>query len=371
MNGGGVRNKAITGDISYLTCKNIHTFGNVACLITVTGQQILDALEWGARDAGSVKECGGFLHVSGITYEIHTYIESTVQADEKGVWVGGPTGEYRVKNVTVGGKALDVNATYNLAGYNYTLRDLGDGFAMFKGAVNVKDYVMEDYMVLANYVKSFPVDETSKLPTITAENSEYDDVNGAGRISLVTEPTFENPFSDVAEEAWYYDYVMDAAEDKLIIGFEDGTFAPEANLTRAEWAMILYRAIGAPSAEGLNNPFNDLVDEWYQDAILYLADMGIVNGTGEGKFEPDLAITREEMVTMLYRLVSETEKPADNSSTFADGELVSDWAIDAMNWAIGAKIIEGHEENNCLDPQGLATRAQAAKVVTLFLALGK
>lgn len=160
MNGGGIRNQAVTGDISYLTCKEIHSFGNVACLQTVTGQQILDALEWGAKDAGEA-ECGGFLQVSGLKYTIDTNIASTVQKDEKGVWIGGPTGEYRVKNVQVFKKEsgtyepLDVNKKYNLAGYNYTLRDLGDGFAMFGGAVNVLDYVMEDYMVLANYVESF------------------------------------------------------------------------------------------------------------------------------------------------------------------------------------------------------------------------
>ena len=72
MNGGGVRNTAITGDISYQTCKSIHTFGNVACLQTITGQQLLDALEWGARTAGTGEECGGFLQVSGITYKIDT-----------------------------------------------------------------------------------------------------------------------------------------------------------------------------------------------------------------------------------------------------------------------------------------------------------
>ena len=160
MNGGGIRNKAVTGPISYLTCKEIHTFGNVACLQTVTGQQLLDALEWGAKDVG-VAENGGFLHVSGMKYSIDTNIPSTVQKDEKGVWIGGPTGAYRVGNVQILNnqtgeyEALDVNAKYNLAGYNYTLRDLGDGFAMFDGAVNVLDYVMEDYMVLANYVESF------------------------------------------------------------------------------------------------------------------------------------------------------------------------------------------------------------------------
>ena len=163
MNGGGIRNGAITGDISYLTCKEIHTFGNVACLQTVTGQQILDALEWGAKDvtAGRDVENGGFLQVSGLKYTIDTTIPSTVQQDDKGVWTGGPTGEYRVTDVQVlnnetgAYEPLDLNASYNLAGYNYTLRDLGDGFAMFEGAVNVLDYVMEDYMVLANYVQSF------------------------------------------------------------------------------------------------------------------------------------------------------------------------------------------------------------------------
>ncbi len=195
MNGGGVRNKAVTGDISYLTCKSIHTFGNVACLQTVTGQQLLDALEWGARTAGTGEECGGFLQVSGITYKIDGEWPESLQKDEKGVWIGGPTGGYRVHDVKVYNKEtnawddLDLTANYNLAGYNYTLREMGDGFNMFSGAVNVLDYVMEDYMVLANYVKAFPegVVEASNSP-LTAKYSEfnvdYSTVNGSGRIVM-------------------------------------------------------------------------------------------------------------------------------------------------------------------------------------------
>ena len=180
MNGGGVRNKAVTGELSYKTMKDIHTFGNVACLQTVTGQQILDALEWGARQAPAV-QVGGFLHVSGLKYTIDASVETSVQADEKDVWTGAPTGEYRVKNVQVYDKetgswvALDLNAKYNLAGYNYTLRDLGDGFAMFNGAVNVLDYVMEDYLVLANYI-------TEGLNGVIGD--EYADLNGQGRITI-------------------------------------------------------------------------------------------------------------------------------------------------------------------------------------------
>ena len=193
MNGGGVRNKAVTGEMSYKTAKEIHTFGNVACLQTITGQQLLDALEWGARSAGTGEECGGFLQVAGITYMIDADWPSSVQMDDKGVWTGAPTGGYRVHDVKVYNKEtqayepLDLEASYNLAGYNYTLRDLGDGFNMFSGAVNVLDYVMEDYMVLANYIQAFEggvVGATNSPLAALYENMlvDYSTVNGSGRI---------------------------------------------------------------------------------------------------------------------------------------------------------------------------------------------
>jgi len=195
MNGGGVRNKAVTGDISFLTAKSIHTFGNVACLQTITGQQLLDALEWGARGVGTGEEIGGFLHVSGITYKVDGEWPASVQADEKGVWIGAPTGGYRVHDVMVYNKEtgayepLDLEGTYNLAGYNYTLRDLGDGFNMFSGAVNVLDYVMEDYMVLANYIQAYEggVIEATNSPLLAKYPGmllDYATVNGSGRIVM-------------------------------------------------------------------------------------------------------------------------------------------------------------------------------------------
>jgi len=194
MNGGGVRNKAITGELSYKTAKEIHTFGNVACLQTITGQQLLDALEWGARGVGS-EEIGGFLHVAGITYKVDSEWPASVQMDDKGVWTGAPTGGYRVHSVQVYNKEtnayedLDLEATYNLAGYNYTLRDLGDGFNMFSGAVNVLDYVMEDYMVLANYIQGFEdsrieADNAPLLAKYPEMLIDYEDVNGSGRIVM-------------------------------------------------------------------------------------------------------------------------------------------------------------------------------------------
>lgn len=120
MNGGGIRNTALTGDISYKTCKDMHTFGNVACPQTVSGQQLLDALEWGARLLDT-EENGGFLQVSGITYQIDTSIPCTVKQNELNTWTGAPDA-YRVHNVKVYNKetgawdALDLTARYNLAG---------------------------------------------------------------------------------------------------------------------------------------------------------------------------------------------------------------------------------------------------------------
>lgn len=195
MNGGGIRNEAVTGELSYKTAKTIHTFGNVACLQTVTGQQLLDALEWGARSVGTGEECGGFLQVAGITYKVDSQWPSSVQMDDKGVWIGGPTGGYRVYDVMVYNREtdayeeLDLEANYNLAGYNYTLRDLGDGFNMFSSAVNVLDYVMEDYMVLANYIQAFENGEVGAANSPLAAQYpgmllDYSEVYGCGRIVI-------------------------------------------------------------------------------------------------------------------------------------------------------------------------------------------
>ena len=202
MNGGGIRADVPAGDWTFKTCKQISPFGNVACLMSVTGKQIQDALEFAARFAGEDgKENGGFLQVAGATYEIHTDIPNTVQTDEKNVWIGSATGTPRVQNVKIYDKAsgsylpLDPGATYALAGMNYTLRNLGDGFAMFDGAELIKDYVSEDYLVMATYAMSFGGVDGEGLPHLATANSplaqyagyllDYENPYGAGRITIL------------------------------------------------------------------------------------------------------------------------------------------------------------------------------------------
>ena len=202
MNGGGIRADVDAGDWSFKTCKQVSPFGNVACLMSVTGKQIQDALEFAARFVGpDGQENGGFLHVAGATYEIHTDIPNTVQTDDKNVWIGSATGTPRVQNVKIYDKAsgtyvpLDEGKTYALAGMNYTLRNLGDGFAMFDGAELIKDYVAEDYLVMSTYAMSFGGVDGEGLPHLTTANSpladypgyllNYEDAYGAGRISIL------------------------------------------------------------------------------------------------------------------------------------------------------------------------------------------
>ena len=202
MNGGGIRSDEDAGYWTFKTCKQVSPFGNVACLMSVTGQQIQDALEFGARFAGAEgKENGGFLQVAGATYEIHTDIPNTVQTDDKNVWIGSATGTPRVQNVKIYDRAngtyvpLDENKTYALAGMNYTLRNLGDGFAMFDGAELIKDYVSEDYLVMSTYAMTFGGVDAEGLPHLSSANSvlaeypgyllDYENPYGAGRISIL------------------------------------------------------------------------------------------------------------------------------------------------------------------------------------------
>lgn len=201
MNGGGIRTDVEAGPWSFKTCKTVSPFGNVACLMSVTGQQIQDALEFGARFAGAEgKENGGFLQVAGARYTIHPMIPNTVQTNDKNVWTGSAATP-RVSNVEIYDKTtgtykpLDPNATYALAGMNYTLRNLGDGFAMFDGAELIKDYVSEDYLVMSSYAAMFGGVDANGLPHLASANSpladypgyliNYEDPYGAGRIQMI------------------------------------------------------------------------------------------------------------------------------------------------------------------------------------------
>ena len=368
MNGGGIRNEAITGDISYLTCKEIHTFGNVACLQTVTGQQILDALEWGAKDVAPAGqpavENGGFLQVSGLTYTIDTSIPSTVQQDDIGEWTGGPTGEYRVTDVQVlnsetgAYEPLDLTASYNLAGYNYTLRDLGDGFAMFDGAVNVLDYVMEDYMVLANYVQSF---ENGVVTGYAEPAGRITITDGASEVPET--PETEYP-ADLDESAWYYNAAVEVLDAGIMNGTNKG-FEASGTVTRATVYQTLYNMEGdaAVSAPGT---VTDVDGKWYADAVNWAAQAGLFEGT---EFGDDAVITRAGIAGIIadyaaYKGITAPE--ADGSMESApDYASIPAESLDGMTFCFYANVMTGDQAGN-LNPNGQLTRAEFAQVLVNF-----
>ena len=173
INGGSVRVNIDKGEITRNDILHVFPFGNMLTVINATGQQILDALEWGCSDIPEEK--GGFLQVANMTYEIHTYIPSSCTKDGDGMFTG-VSGEYRVKNVTVGGEPLDLDRIYSVASSEYLLLDKGDGFTMFNGCEVLQDAVKLDNQILIDFI-------TETLGGTVGE--AYADPYGQGRIIAV------------------------------------------------------------------------------------------------------------------------------------------------------------------------------------------
>ena len=181
------------------------------------------------------------------------------------------------------------------------------------------------------------------------------------------EPAPAEPFPDVDENDWFYDEVVYVYENGLMNGVENNQFAPNTATNRAMLATILYRLAGEPAVSG-DLPFTDVAaGTWYTDAVLWAAQNGIVNGLGENTFAPMNTLTREQLVTMLYRY-AEAEgydvSAAADLSGYPDAGKVQTYAQEAMSWAVAEGIVEGMDGN--LNPAGSATRAQIATILMRF-----
>lgn len=178
------------------------------------------------------------------------------------------------------------------------------------------------------------------------------------------------PFADVAENAWYTDAVRYVYEHDLMDGIGSTTFAPDATTSRAMIATILWRMAGSPAVNG-SIGFSDVADgQWYSEAIRWAASEGIVDGYGNGSFGPNDPITREQFAAMLWRYAESAGYDVSigestNILSYADAMNVSEYAIPAMQWACGSRVITGISEAT-LVPRGEATRAQAATMLMRF-----
>ena len=331
VNGGGVRANIAAGDITYGDIIEVHPFGNLACLVEVSGQQILDALELGSMQVG-VSENGGFLQVSGLKYTIDSSIPTSVELDSEGNFVK-VAGARRVSDVQVldsetGAYApIDANATYTLATHHYMLKLGGDGYAMF-GEDNItilKDEVMVDNEVLINYIKD-------ELGGVVGE--QYANPKGDGRITILTAAAAENA-------------------------------------TRGDVYQALYELAGKPAGAD-KATFADVEGKDYADAAAWAEDNGLTNGNGNGLFEGDRAITRAELATALGRYASLTgvtvEEGGMSMQEAADYDQIPAWALEGMSFCYYGQLMTA-DSNGALNPGGTVLTTELDQILTAFGAL--
>ena len=189
-------------------------------------------------------------------------------------------------------------------------------------------------------------------------------------VSTRIEVEFTNgklPFTDVRESDWFYEDVAFAYENGLFAGTSDTTFSPNASMTRAMLVTVLYRLEGQPAVNGRSG-FSDVqYNGYYEDAVTWAADNGIVNGTSTSTFSPNVNVTREQMAAILYRYAQYKKYNTAASSSlnsFSDHTSVSGYAVASLQWSVAEKLVNG--SNGKLMPTGNASRAQVAAILHRF-----
>lgn len=175
-------------------------------------------------------------------------------------------------------------------------------------------------------------------------------------------------FDDVAADAWYAPAVDYVKYGRIMNGMGSNRFQPNTQMTRAMFAQVLYALEGAPSVRGLSCPFTDAGGSWYTDAVIWAYNAGVVAGVSPTRFAPNEALTREQMVTMLYGYAGREQAlsgPDGALAGYQDQARVSTWAREAMVWAVGTGVIAGTSATT-LAPRKTGTRAEVATVLMRF-----
>lgn len=351
MNGGGIRKPIKAGDITLDNILSVFPWGNLPCKMEVTGQTVLDMLEMGAINYP--EESGGFLSVSGLKYTIMAGVPSSIELTDKGEF-SKVDGKYRVTNVQVLNKKtneyepLDLNKTYTLGGIDYTILYCGDGFTMFNDSKVLKagDASYTDAQMIVDYIEN-------KLGGTIGE--EY--AKPQGRISVNT---------DIKGSDWFYEAADYVLSNGLMTGTSDTTFTPNGALTRGMLVTVLYRMAGSPKVEGkVSEKFSDCTDgSWYADAVLWASANKVVDGYEDGTFKPTKSINRQEMAKVLYgydKIGGKTAEGITEKLTYTDLDAIADWALEAVTYCTAEKYLAG--SNGAFSPKGTATRAMGAKVL--------
>lgn len=177
------------------------------------------------------------------------------------------------------------------------------------------------------------------------------------------------PFTDVGMGSWFYDNVKYCYDNGLMIGADASSFVPEGAVSRGQVVTVLYRLAGTPSVAGQTCPFTDADESWCNDAIVWGYNAGVVMGYDDNTFRPDECVTREQLAAFVYRYANDGAAASGKTLAFTDGSLVSDYAVPAMNWCINKGVVIGMGDGT-LYPQGGSTRAQFAAMISRLALAG-
>ena len=358
VNGGGIRDSIVAGNITYSQIIAVNPYGNTLCVCQATGQEIVDALEMASRSCPD--ENGGFLQVSGIKYTIDTTFASTVVVDDKKMFVK-VGGLRRVKDVQVLNKItgayepIVLTKTYTLASHNYMLKSGGDGINMFMDNKYTLENIMLDNQVLISYI-------TDTLKGVVPASYS----SAQNRVTLIT-----SPFADVASYDWYYTAIQNVYNKGLMNGVTKTVFEPKTNMTRSMLVTMLYRLAGSPAVTGsVSSIFTDCVDgQWYSSAVLWAYQNKIVEGITATTFSPDNSLTREEMAAIIYRyaVLKGATVQTDLTLKYSDSASVDDWAKAGVAYCTAKGLMTG-DTATTFSPDSSADRAMGATVLTRLAA---
>lgn len=355
-NGGGIRASVAAGDITATDILTVLPFGNEVAYVNVTGEVLLEALE--ASTYCTPEEVGAFPQVAGIEFTVDTTKAYDQGEQYPSSTYYGPNSINRVTINSINGQPFDPEANYVVVTNDF-LAAGGDTYYAFNVSVSRSTGKLMDEAVV-EYI-------TEELGgTVTAE--QYGEPQG--RITITTEPAEPGFFTDVAEGAWYYDYIVAAYENGLMTGVSETEFAPDVAVTRAMLVAMVYQLEGSPEVEGAASElFTDVADDaWYADALVWCSANGLLEGFEGETFDADTVITREDVAVMLYayELYNGAEEVTDAELTWADASDVSEDAVAAVAYCTESGLMNGVTETE-FAPDGSATRAQCATVlVRLF-----
>ena len=350
-NGGGIRATIKKGDITKKDINTVLPFGNTLSIVKVTGAELLEALE--ASTYCTPDSIGGFPQVSGIVYTI----DGTKTYDAGDVYEGStyhaPKTIRRVTIQSVGGKAFNLRTVYTIATNDF-LAAGGDTYYAFKTASVNYDLGIPMDEVVMDYVK------TELKGVVSAEN--YGEAGD--RITIIK----GLPFTDVDPSAAYYSAVKYCYENNIFKGVTDTMFMPNNTITRGQMVTVLWRMNGSPEPKNAN-PFGDVAaTSPFVKAIAWAAENKLTNGITETTFAPAQAISRQQFLTILYRYaqfmgydVSVGEDT--NILSFEDVGEVGEYAIPAMQWAVGSGVLTAEKT---LTPRAAAPRCNVAEFLANF-----